>query len=174
MAHLDWEIWKKKTQIIQCTFLIETMVTNVGYNTNYILSLLMRALLSNRCFILFYFISHYLLSHSIHKFWSQIEGVLLDYSVSWFMFPYYVAFVYLPKKFNGTQPSIAVTFGENVHVFTCVVMVVVVANEKQKTNIFAFVSSHRAQFIQFIGKWPIFMRSFEFALSRAVTYCYLF
>lgn len=45
-----------KSQIIQCTFLIETMVTNVGYTNNYILSLLMYALLAIGVFIPFYFI----------------------------------------------------------------------------------------------------------------------
>lgn len=38
---LRWKILK--AQFIQCTFLIETMVTNVGYTNNYILSLLMCA-----------------------------------------------------------------------------------------------------------------------------------
>lgn len=48
-----------RSQIIQRTFLIETMVTNVGYTNNYILSLLMCALLAIGVlfhFILFHFI----------------------------------------------------------------------------------------------------------------------
>lgn len=96
----------KKPKIIQRTFLIETMVTNVGYTNNYILSLLMCALLSRSfagcgyidAFILFHFGIIFIVSVYSRILITRIGRVFQDYSVSWFMLSILCGFLFTCKN----------------------------------------------------------------------------